>query len=65
MTFLLQGFRLGSNIASKKATEAQRKQEAAATVNKSLLSIDYASEYHFMAQFALIFMTLFQKTWKP
>ncbi|THV07440.1 SART-1 protein [Dendrothele bispora CBS 962.96] len=35
------GFRLGSNTVSKKATEAQRKQEAAATVNKSLLTIDY------------------------
>ncbi|KAF5367383.1 hypothetical protein D9758_003695 [Tetrapyrgos nigripes] len=36
------GFRLGSNTVPKKAVEAQRKQDVAATVNKSLLSIDYA-----------------------
>ncbi|KAE9400241.1 SART-1 protein [Gymnopus androsaceus JB14] len=35
------GFRLGSSTVSKKAVETQKKIEAAATVNKSLLSIDY------------------------
>ncbi|KAF9066625.1 SART-1 family-domain-containing protein [Rhodocollybia butyracea] len=36
------GFRLGSSVLSKKAVEKQQKIDAAATVNKSLLSIDYS-----------------------
>ncbi|KAK7050991.1 hypothetical protein VNI00_005103 [Paramarasmius palmivorus] len=36
------GFRLGSSAVSKKAAIEQQKHEAAAAVNKSLLSIDYA-----------------------
>jgi U4/U6.U5 tri-snRNP-associated protein 1 len=40
---MMQGFRLGSSVVSAKAARAEEKQEAAASVNKSLLSIDYAS----------------------
>lgn len=41
---LLQGFRLGSSMLSNKAKQEERKQQAAASVNKTLLSIDYASK---------------------
>jgi SART-1 family. len=40
---MMQGFRLGSSIVSAKAARAEQNQEAAALVNKSLLSIDYIS----------------------
>ncbi|KAK1217255.1 hypothetical protein PQX77_020104 [Marasmius sp. AFHP31] len=36
------GFRLGSSVVSKKAAREEEKHAAAASVNKSLLSIDYA-----------------------
>ncbi|EEB96092.1 hypothetical protein MPER_04829, partial [Moniliophthora perniciosa FA553] len=36
------GFRLGSSVVSQKVALEQQKHEAAAAVNKSLLSIDYA-----------------------
>ncbi|KAF5377356.1 hypothetical protein D9757_007987 [Collybiopsis confluens] len=36
------GFRLGSSVISKKDTDRQHKLETAATVNKTLLSIDYS-----------------------
>ncbi|KIK63086.1 hypothetical protein GYMLUDRAFT_163684 [Collybiopsis luxurians FD-317 M1] len=36
------GFRLGSSVISKKDADKQKEHEAAATVNKTLLSIDYA-----------------------
>lgn len=36
------GFRLGSSVISSKAKQVEEKLQAAASVNKSLLSIDYA-----------------------
>jgi U4/U6.U5 tri-snRNP-associated protein 1 len=41
---LLQGFRLGSSVISNKANQVGEELQVAATVNKSLLSIDYASK---------------------
>jgi U4/U6.U5 tri-snRNP-associated protein 1 len=43
---LLQGFRLGSSVISNKAKQVEEKLQAAASVNKSLLSIDYASKFY-------------------
>lgn len=40
-----QGFRLGSAIVSKKVKQEEEKRTAAAAVNKSLLSIEYSSQY--------------------
>jgi U4/U6.U5 tri-snRNP-associated protein 1 len=40
----LQGFRLGSSMISNKAKQVEEKLQAATSVNKSLLSIDYASK---------------------
>jgi U4/U6.U5 tri-snRNP-associated protein 1 len=42
---LAQGFRLGSSAQTKAAKAEQQQHAAAATVNKSLLNIDYASAF--------------------
>ena len=42
LTRSFQGFRLGSSIKTSKAARAEQEQ-AAASVNKTLLSIDYES----------------------
>ncbi|KAG6873938.1 hypothetical protein C0995_008977 [Termitomyces sp. Mi166 len=39
------GFRLGSSVISTKAKTEEQKHQAAAAVNKSLLSIDYAKNF--------------------
>ena len=41
---IIQGFRLGSTVTAGKVAGLQQ-EEGVASVNKSLLSIDYASEY--------------------
>jgi U4/U6.U5 tri-snRNP-associated protein 1 len=43
-----QTFRLGSSSLSAKAHREEQKQQAAAALNKSLLSIDYISEFLFI-----------------
>jgi hypothetical protein len=40
----MQGFRLGSSVTASKVARAQQ-EEGAALLNRSLLSIDYASKY--------------------
>jgi hypothetical protein len=42
-----QGFRLGGAVQTKAAASREAQEQAAATVNKSLLSIDYASQFYF------------------
>jgi hypothetical protein len=48
---VVQGFRLGGTVQSKAQASRQAQEQAAAVVNKSLLSIDYASEYAFKTQY--------------
>jgi U4/U6.U5 tri-snRNP-associated protein 1 len=45
ITRYLQGFRLGSSVVSAQVKQQEQKQQVAASVNKLLLSIDYASQF--------------------
>lgn len=42
--FQMQGFRLGGAVQTKAAAARNNKEQAAAAVDKTLLSIDYTSK---------------------
>jgi U4/U6.U5 tri-snRNP-associated protein 1 len=54
---LLQGFRLGSSASLSKPAEQLLIHDASVAVNKSLLSIDYASEFLYLLFSSSLFIT--------